>query len=240
MTTPEGTAAAEAPPNAVRLAIHVFDDPVATFRTLARRPVFMLPIVLIACVTAVITFGTPTRVLEETVRAQVTRLEQQTGKSINEQMRSAMLTRVGSASARARSFAFGTAGALLLLVVVAAVLKLIFGAGAPDPITFRQEFAIASHAYLVTLLGAVITLGVIALTGNGTFSVSLGFLASSGFLAVYLSQLTVWGVWFVILLAIGNRELVRGESLIGPLVIIGGLWLAVKLLPALATRLTTG
>lgn len=235
MTTPEQPDAGGPKPSAFALALHVFDDPVQTFRTLVRFPVFALPIILIVIVAGIGAIAVPGAVLRQATQRTYERIEQRTGKPLPDSVKSAAVNKAAAPTRRAIGVVSQTVVGVLWLVILAAVMKLIFGAGAADPITFRQEFAMAAHANLVVLLGGLVTIGMILATGRLNVSVSLGFLAPSGFAHAYLSRLTVWGAWDVFLLAMGNKVLGKADSLTGPLVIIGGLWLAVNIPLALLT-----
>ncbi len=241
MTSPEAPSQSPGPtPSAVGLAIHVFDDPAGTFTKLAARPMVWLPIVLLIVVTAVSQFMMPANLLREQTARTLARVEQQTGKPLDASMRADRLAKVGSTSSRLIGTATGSVFLLIWLVIVAAVCKLIFGAGAPEPIRFRQEFSMAAHANLVLLLGMIVTVFLIRASGRLDTTVSLGFLAPSGFAHAYLSRLSIWGAWVVVLLAIGNKVLAKGKSLTGPLLILGGLWLVVNVPLAFLTKMAMG
>ena len=230
MTSPETPAAPETPPpSAASLALHVFDDPAGTFTKLAARPTAWLPIVLIVLVSAFAQFMMPVQLQRQQAERMMQRIEQRTGNPIPQATRDAQLAKIASPVRRVTGAVSAIIMALVILVIIAAVCKLIFGAGAPEPIKFRQEFAVVAHANIVWLLGMVVTTFMIRATGRLDAGVSLGFLAPSGFAHAYLTLVSVWAVWFVVLLAIGNKILARSKSLTGPLVILGALWLVLNI-----------
>ena len=47
-----------------------------------------------------------------------------------------------------------------------------------------------------------------------------------------MNGITVFGVWSMMLVAIGNQALLRSDSLTGSLTIVGGLWLFYKVASA--------
>lgn len=227
MTAPEQPAPAEAVEHksGLWLAFRVFDAPSDVFRHLASRPVALVPILCLVAVVFFQSFGIPTATLQKATQQAVERMEQQRGQPLPPEIK-ARMTDVGGVGKRAVRAVSGVVVALILLAIVAGVLKLIFGAGAAEPIPFKQEFAVTVHAFMASLLGLVVITAVMIATNRGTFTISLGPLVQSGYLHRFLNQVTVFGAWNVFLLALGNQILMRGKKIGGPLLIIGGLWLA--------------
>jgi hypothetical protein len=159
-----------------------------------------------------------------------------------------MIERAGSVSIRLITFSGNVVIGLLILTVVAGVLLPIFGAASPDPLRFRDEFAIAAHAALPQLLGVLLSValmrsGLPGFEAPGASPLSLGFLfdeQAQPFLHRLAAQLTLFGAWNVFLLALGNQVKTRGKSLSGPLAIVGGLWLLASLGFAGLSALFTG
>ena len=63
-------------------------------------------------------------------------------------------------------------------------------------------------------------------------TLSLGFLfnqETNAFLYRFANQITLFGTWNMLLVALGNQILSKGKSFTGPLFIVGSLWLLVKL-----------
>jgi hypothetical protein len=237
VTSPETTPPA---PSAVGLAVHTFDSPAGTFTKLAARPTVWLPIVLMIVVVALGQFAIPTPMLQQATAKALANVEKLSGKPLDPQVRATQMAKVGSTAGRLTRTASTVVVGLIFLAIVAGICKLIFGAGASEPIRFKQEFAVVMHANLVILVGGIITVFMIRTSGRLDAGVTLGFLAPSGFAHAYLGRLSVWGAWDVLLLAIGNKVLAKAKSLTGPLLILGALWLAINVPLAFLAKLGTG
>ena len=121
------------------------------------------------------------------------------------------------------------------LVVVSLLLMFIFGSTSGVEIGFKDEFAIAVHAFLPQLVGGLLVLALMAFAGFDQFEISLGFLFdrdTSPFLHAFTNGVTFFGGWNVYLLALGNQVKTNARGIGGSLAIVGGLWLAMKLLLA--------
>ncbi|UCG87075.1 MAG: hypothetical protein JSW71_00575 [Gemmatimonadota bacterium] len=215
------------------LVLRVFDEPVQVFTELAARPRALLPIILLVVVTGVFAFGTPADVLRQQARDRVEAFRERaqlTDEQVQEQIEDA-----ASSSSRALIFGGGSAAGLIVLAIVSLVLMLIFGATGPEPIKFKTEFAVLAHANVVSLAGMLLMVILMAFAGIDNPQLSLGFLFSeetSPFLYRFANQITLFGTWHMLLVALGNKILSKAKGLGGPLLIVGGLWLLVKLVVA--------
>ena len=215
--------------SALWLAFRVFDEPTAVFKELAARPRVLVPILCLIVVATFAAFATPGRVLEEQTRAGLEPL-QESGQLTAEQVQERVSNAAG-ATARLTLFGGGVIGGPLVLVVTAWVLMLIFGATATDPLKFKDEFAIVTHAYMISLAGGVLTVALLAFAGFDEVQLSLGFLfdeESNGFLYRFTNQINLFGAWNVYVLALGNRVKTQAKGIGGALTIVGGLWLVLK------------
>ena len=220
--------------SAVWLASRVFDEPVQVFTELAARPRALLPIILLVVVTAVVAFGTPDDILQDRARDQIEAVRERaqlTDEQVQERVE-------GAASIRNRAmlmFGIGSVAGVAVLALIAVVLMLIFGATGPEPIKFKTEFGILAHANLISLAGLVLMVILMRFGGIGDPQLSLGFLfgeETSPFLHRFARQITLFGTWHMLLVALGNKILSKAKGIGGPLVIVGGLWLLVKLVGA--------
>ncbi len=216
--------------SALWLVLRVFDEPVQVFRELAARPRILLPAILLVLVTGVYAYGTPAAVLQEQTRSQMEAFQER-GQLTDEQIQE-RVDRAASPGSRAVIFGAGAGGALVAMAVVALVLMLIFGAMGPDPIKFMAEFSVVLHANVVSLAGAVLMVLLMRFAGMTEPTLSLGFLfneEANAFLYRLANQITLFGTWNMLLVALGNQILSKGKSFMGPLFIVGALWLLVKL-----------
>jgi hypothetical protein len=218
------------PKSPIQLVLRVLDEPGAVFTELAARPRALLPVILLIVVAAASTLGIPTRIMRGAVEHQLQTLEQNHPNMMTPEARQRAVQRAGSPVSRATAFVIGTAIGLISLVIVAAVLRMVFGGMSAEPITFRHEFAIAAHAYVPQILGGIATLIAIIVTSDAQFRFSLGLLFSSdsgGFLPRLANQFTLFGAWNVYLLALGNQIKTKTKGIGTPLTIIAGLWVVV-------------
>lgn len=222
-TTPVGE-----PKSAIWLVLRIFDEPTQVFRELAVRPRVLLPIALLVVATGVFALGTPAAVLRDQTRSRLEAMQER-GQLTEEQVQD-RVEGAASTSSRALIFGAGAAGGLVALVVVSAVLMLIMGATSPEPIKFKKEFAVVTHANVVSVAGGILAVALMAFGGMDQPQLSLGFLfgEDAGFLYRFANQVTLFGTWNMILIALGNQVLTKAKGIGGPLVIVGGLWLLVK------------
>lgn len=225
----------EQPKSPVHLVLRVLDEPGAVFTELAARPKALLPVILWLVVALVTMFGMPAKIMRSETEHRMEAMEQRRPGMIPPEARQRAVERAASPASRATGFAFVAAIGLVAIVVVAAVLRVVFGGLSPAPITFRQEFAIAAHAYVPQIVGAIAGLIAIVVTNDAQFRFSLGLLFdpnSGGFVHKLANQFTLFGAWNVYLLALGNQILTKAKSVATPLAIVGALWVAVNLVLA--------
>ena len=226
----------------------VIDEPGAVFHSLAQRPRSLLPIVALVIVAFVTGFLLPAEQLREQSRRQAEFIQQRAQGVPPEQAEQLqqraeeMVANAATTKARFTLAIFGAIVPIIALVVTALILMLIFGATGAEPLGFKTEFAVTAHAYVPQLLGTLVVVGV-GMAGIQDVQLSLGFLSdleSSPFLFTFLSQFGIFGVWNVVLLAVGNQILTGGKRLTGPLAIVGGLWILKNLVVAAVVGLTAG
>lgn len=231
MTAPVGSEAQ--PRSPWWLVLRVLDEPGAVFRELAVRPRAMLPVILYLVVALGTTVGLPASVMRSAAEAQFQKLEQSHPGMVRPEVRQQAMERAGSVRGRVTGFVFAAVIGLAMFLAVAGVLRPVFSGLAPDPITFRQEWAIAVHAYVPQILGMVATLIAIVALNDVQFRFSLGLLFnpdSGGFVYRLANQFTLFGAWNVYLLALGNQVRIKSKSIATPLMVVGGFWVAVNLL----------
>jgi hypothetical protein len=220
--------------------LRVIDEPAQVFRALAHRPTVLVPIILLVLTAGIVAVGTPTSTLRSRAERQADIVEQRAPERMTAEDRAEMLQ--GAAGARNRAIIFG-AGSIVgfvALLIVSAVLLLIFNAAGAQPLKFKDELAIATHAYVPQLLGAILIV-VLARFASFEESLSLGFLVREGFLHNLGQQITLFGAWNVVLLALGNQIRAGMKGLGTPLLIVGGLWMLVNVgFAAIATAFGGG
>ncbi len=216
-----------------KLALRVIDEPAEVFRQLAGRPQVLIPIIMLIITAGFVGIATPASTLESQAQRRIEAIEER-NPNLDEEGRARLHEQVEGAAgmtSRALIFALGSLFGLIALAVVAAVLMLIFGAQTAEALKFKDEFAIATHAYVPQLLGAVL-LVVLAIFGMEDLQLTLGFLFeedSSSFVYNLANQFGMFGAWNIYLLALGNQIRIGAKGIGGPLAVVGGLWVVVNL-----------
>ncbi len=206
------------------LALRVIDEPVEVFRQLAVRPRFAAPLILIATVALIAGFGTPDATLEMRAAQQAEMLRERAPERFSAEQRAEMIERAASTTNRLMITAGFLVYGVLSLLLVAAVMLVIFNGFGRETLTYKDELAITTHAYVPQLLGAVVMVLLARFAGYEDMQLSLGFLFDEGFLRHLGTQFTPFGAWNVILLALGNK--IRAG--IRPLAIVVSLWVLVN------------
>ena len=215
-------------PSALWLALRVFDEPSTVFQHLATRPRFWVPIALMVLTAVAGAYLTPESVFREQLRPRI-EAAQRAGQLTEEQAQQ-QLENAGGSTTRIAALVAGAAGVPIMMAIIAGVLMLIFGAGGANPVPFKTEFAVVTHAYMVSLAGILLVVLLMRFAGMEQVGFSLSFLfdRDSGFPFRFAEQITLFGAWNVFLVALGNKIITKGKGLVGPLVIVGGLWLLLK------------
>jgi hypothetical protein len=201
---------AQAPINHFGRVIGVFFSPKETFQSIAQRPSWILPVVLMTVIGVVVGFSLNKRVdwreiaskrIEESPRASQLSAEQK-------EQQIAMGAKISPAIA----YAFGLVGPILLVVIVSAVMlgayNLLGGANA----NFKVALGIVSHAYLVTVVSSLLFLLVLFLKPPGTVNIENPVAANLGaFLPEGTSKtlmalgtaIDLFSFWIICLIGVG-------------------------------------
>ncbi len=232
MTNPEIPGQTEKPVGTWWLALRVIDEPEAVFRQLVAQPRALVPIMLVVIVAAIVAVGLPGDNLREQARNQMEAAQERAPDRITDADVERRVERAAGPVTRGIIFVGQVAFMLIMLTVVAAVLMLIFGAMGSEPIKFKDEFAIAAHAYMPQLMGALLIMLLMRFAGADQFFLSLGFMfdqEGSPFRHQLGNQFGLFGAWNVFLLALGNQIRTGGKGIGTPRAIVGGLWVLVNL-----------
>jgi Yip1 domain len=160
---------AQAPINHFGRIIGVFFSPKETFQSIAQRPSWILPVVLMTVLGVVVAFSLNKKVdwrevaskrIEESSRASQLSAEQK-------EQQLAMSAKISPAIA----YAIGLAAPILLAVIVGGVMlgayNLLGGANA----NFKVAMGIVSHAYVVTMVNSLLFLLILFLKPPGTVNI---------------------------------------------------------------------
>jgi hypothetical protein len=179
--------------------------------------------------------------LREGAERQADMMERRAPDTFTEADRVEMLESASSTKSRVLFvFGIGTVGSIVVLLIIAAVFRLIFGAVGSEPLTFKDELAITTHAWMPQLFGGVLMVVLWRYAGFED-TLSLGFLfPGEGFLHNFAAGITLFGLWTVYLLALGNQIRTRMKGIGTAVTVVGGLYILVKLVAAGFTTLAMG
>lgn len=220
----------------------VFFSPKATFEDIARKPSWLLPVLI----------STILGIASTVVLNQKMNWREYVVQQIEKSPRAAQLTaeqkqQQAEMSAKVTVYivyCVGVVGSVLFAVVVGAVMMLAYNLLAGAGATFMQSFGIAAHTLVLGIITTPIFLLVLFLKPPGTLdpenpvATNLAAILPDGtakWLEVLCKSLDVFSIWTLILLAIGfaavNPKKLKGSksyviafSVWGALVVVKVLW----------------
>ena len=139
-------------------------------------------------------------------------------------------------------FVFAVLAPPLVVAIIAGVSLFVFNVILGGRATFRQLFALSAHAFLIPTVGGLLTIPIIRATGDLQSSLSLHLLVpglEEGFLHRLLQGTNVFSLWACVVLGIGVERLYDERGLRGAVGTFLGLYLAWKVLAALAGGLAS-
>lgn len=237
------TAAVKAPRSPWWLAFRVFDEPGQVFTELALRPRALVPALMLVVVSLGVAFGVPSTVLQRATTQQFDAINSRRPGTIPPEIRQRAAQQAGGVANRIQMFVAAGGVGLAFLAISAAILSLLFNSLSSTEIGFKDEWAIVTHAYMPQIVGIAATWVGIAMSGDMTFRVALGFLVppeTSQFGHSLAQQFTIFGAWNVYLLALGNQIKMKAAGIGLPLGILGGIWLLINVLFAWLSSMLGG
>ncbi len=195
-----------------RLAGVIF-EPAKTFEDIARRPTFLVPLVLVIVFGIVFVAAFSQRVgWEKTVRDKIEASSQSQQLSADQKAEQIALWTKISPIVGYASVVFGT---VVMYLLVALVLWGIAAGMMSAPINFKQVFAVACWSYVVTCISMVLATVVMFLKNPEDFDINnplmfnLGALFEpnmpSKFLHSLASSIDLFPFWVMFLLATGLK-----------------------------------
>jgi len=210
--------------NHIGRIIGVFFSPKPTFEDIARRPSWIVPVVLMTVLGIAVAFMMNQKVdwrdvaskrIEESPRAANLSAEQK-------EQQIAMSAKISPGVA----YAFGSLGPILGVVVVAGVMllayNLIGGAGA----NFSVAMGIVSHAFVVTILSTLFFILILYLKPPGTIDLENPVASNIGAflpdstpkaLLSLAKSIDIFSIWMLLLIATGfaafNPKKLKGKAL---------------------------
>jgi hypothetical protein len=160
---------AQAPINHFGRIIGVFFSPKETFQSIAQRPSWILPVVLMTVLGVVVAFSLNKKVDWREVASK--RIEESSRASQLSAEQKEQQIAMGAKISPAIAYAIGLAAPILLAVIVGGVMlgayNLLGGANA----NFKVAMGIVSHAYVVTMVNSLLFLLILFLKPPGTVNI---------------------------------------------------------------------
>ena len=213
--THTGVAAEAAPKSFVARFFGIITSPKETFRSVVSHPrwfgMLAVTTLLVAICSSAPMFTEAGR--EAALDMQISRM-QSFGMQVNDQVYERMRQQM-------RIAPYTTAGSIIVLgpimaVVFTGILFAIFNAALGGEASFKQLFAVWSHAAVISTLGQVFTAPLNIARGAVGSATNLGVLlpmiVEGSFLGRLLSMVDLFVVWWVLVLAIGLGVLYRRRT----------------------------
>jgi hypothetical protein len=220
---PEAPQAPE-PINHLGRLVGVFFSPKSTFEDIARRPSWVIPVILMTVLGIAVAFVMNQKVdwrdvaskrIEESPRAANLTAEQK-------EQQIAMSAKISPGAA----YAFGVLGPIFGVVVVAAVMLLAFNVIGGANAKFGTAMGITSHAFVVTILSTLFFILILYLKPPGTLDLDNPVATNVGaFLPESVPKalmslgksIDIFSIWMLLLISIGftavNPKKLQGKSL---------------------------
>jgi|SRR5271169_1139412 len=220
----------------------VFFSPKATFEDIARKPSWLLPVVISTILGIVSTIVLNQRMnWREYISQQIEKSPRAAQLSAEQKERQ---TEISSKVTTYIVYVAGVVGSVLFAVIVGGVLMLAYNLLAGAGASFSQSLAIAAHALVVGIISTPIFLLVLLLRPKGTIDpenpVATNLAAflpeeSAKWLITLCKSIDIFTIWMLILLAIGfvavNPKKLKGAksyviifSIWGVMVVVKTLW----------------
>ena len=223
-TTPVPATEPQAAISPLRRVVGVFFSPKATFEDIARKPSWLLPVVIATILGIVSTVLLNQRMnWREYIVQQIDKSPRAAQLSAEQKEQQAEI------SAKVTTYivyAAGLFGSVLFALIVGGVMMLAYNVLAGACATFAQSFGIAAHTLLVGIVSTPLFILTLLLRPPGTLdpdnpvATNLAVVLpeeSSKWLIVLCKSIDIFSIWTLILLAIGfaavnPRKLEGGKS----------------------------
>jgi hypothetical protein len=205
---------------------NIFWDPKAVFESLAAKPSWIMPWILLTVVSIASAQFTWKYIMED----QLERLASRPGMT-EEQMDQAermIGDPEGWGTQRIIAVVMTPVGILISFVVVAGVLYLVGAVIGGGSSTYKQNLAVFSHASLVGVLGAIVGTILVSIRHSVDVNLSLALFlppeTAESFIYKFFSKIEFFSVWIYIVTSIGI-SIVNRFSAAKAFISVGALWL---------------
>lgn len=217
-------AEAASPGSLGRRILETFVSPGELFSRLGPTPPWLDVLMVAAVVTTAAMLLIPTEVWLASSREALNEIADPKAR---EAMSPETMARFSRISAPIGAFV----GTFVTALILAGLLKLIFGVMMGGEATFAQYRGLVSHAALISALGMVVTLPIWIATGDMTTQLSAALLVPElppGVVRSLLQALAVFNIWWLAVVAVGVAAVNRGKvSMAAAAGIIFGIFFAI-------------
>lgn len=204
--------------------VGAFFSPKRTFTDIARKPSWLLPVIVMTIFSLSVSVVMNRRVDWRDVASKRIESSKRSATMSSEQKEQgiAMSAKISPGIA----YAFGLIGPILAVVIVAAVMMLAFNVIKGAAVTFGASMGIVAHAYVVTIVSSLLFIVILLLKPSDTIDLDnpvatnlAAFLPSTAPKALIslASSLDIFSFWTILLLGIGfaayNPKKIKGSGL---------------------------
>ena len=204
--------------------IGVLFSPKPTFEDLARKPSWLLPVLLLAILGCIVAVGLNQKMNWREYVAQQIEKSPRAAQLPPEQKEQQIST--GAKIAPYTTYIFGVPAPIVIVLLVAGVMLLAYNVLAGAGVTYKTALGIVSHAFVPVLLGNILFLVVLFLKPPGTLDLenpvatNLAAFLPEGlpkWLDAAAKNIDIFVIWITLLIAIGfaaasPRKLKGGKS----------------------------
>jgi hypothetical protein len=204
--------------------IGVLFSPKPTFEDLARKPSWLLPVILLAILGSIVAIGLNQKMNWREYVAQQIEKGPGAAQLTPEQKEQRIST--GAKIAPYTTYIFGVPAPIVIVLIVAGVMLLAYNVLAGAAVTYKTALGIVSHAFVPVILGNMLFLVVLFLKPPGTLDLenpvatNLAAFLPEGlpkWLDAAAKNIDIFVIWITLLIAIGfaaasPRKLKGGKS----------------------------
>jgi Yip1 domain len=190
--------------------VGVIFSPKSTFADIARKPSWLLPVILLAVLGAVVAVALNQKMDWREYMSQQIEKSPRAGALSAEQKQQQI--EAGAKFAPVSAYVFGIPAPLVVVLIVAGVMLGAYNLMAGANINYKTALAIVSHAFVPAMLGNLLFLLVLFLKPPGTFDLEnpvatnvAVFLpeGSAKWLEALAKNIDILAIWITLLIAVG-------------------------------------
>lgn len=215
-------AATTGPGSLGRRILDTFLAPGELFSRFGPTPPWVDVLLISAAIGALAMLLVPAEVLMNTARESISQMPPAQQRA----MKPETVANVGRVTGPIAAFV----GTFLSAIVLAGILKLVFGVMMKGEATFAQYRGVAGHAALISALSALVTLPVWIMTGDMMTQLSAGLLfpeLPKGMASTLLAALNVFSIWWLAVVAVGVSVVNRRISAVTAGAVIFAIYFAI-------------